>query len=145
MALKTEKCWLTPGGGIAVRLTNRTGAASVIGSVVDPSVDHDNAFRLAPVDSFDPIGVVYEAGVADGDECWVVLTGKAQVLFASAATRSHMARVVIAADGGANSGLAQSEEVPTPPAATDKHFREIGHVLETTAGAGLAWCVLHFN
>ncbi|KKL90587.1 hypothetical protein LCGC14_1903210 [marine sediment metagenome] len=35
--------------------------------------------------------------------------------------------------------------IPTSQFATDKHFMEIGHILENTGGAGLARTVLHFN
>ena len=43
------------------------------------------------------------------------------------------------------SGQALSEALAAPPFATDKHFYEIGHVLESRVGAGLAKCILHFN
>jgi len=42
-------------------------------------------------------------------------------------------------------GNAVAEAVPGSPAATDKHFQEAGHVLETVAADNLAKCVLHFN
>ena len=48
-------------------------------------------------------------------------------------------------DTGEISGQALNEAVPTSPFATDKHFCEIGHVLETRTGAGLAKVNLHFN
>jgi len=42
-------------------------------------------------------------------------------------------------------GQAKSEAVPTSPFATDKHFSEIGHVLESRTGEGLAKVYLDFN
>jgi hypothetical protein len=56
----------TPEGGLAVQMINKTGAATVKGMVVkaDPAVDR--AFVSTGTSEFEPIGVVYEAGVADG-------------------------------------------------------------------------------
>jgi len=83
--------------------------------------------------------------VADGVACWVVVLGLAYVLFQAATTRGHFARMTIAADADDAAGYAISETVPTSPFATDKHFGEVGHVLETIGGAGLALCMIHFN
>jgi hypothetical protein len=47
-------------------------------------------------------------------------------------------------DGG-TIGYAHQEAAPSSPFSSDKHFQEIGHILEATAGAGLAMCVLHSN
>ena len=40
-----------------------------------------------------PMGIVYEAGVADGSECWVTVAGIAEVLLVDsvATTRSWIA------------------------------------------------------
>ena len=57
--------------GTQMRLLNKTGAASVKGSLVEADDTVDQAFQLIPADDPDPIGIVYEAGVADGEECWV--------------------------------------------------------------------------
>lgn len=139
------KVGLTPTGGVAVRLTNRTGAASVKGTVVCASSAYDNAVNLIVVDIPDPIGVIYEDGIADGQEVWVVKSGIAEVYFIGSTTRKHFARGFISTDSGYVSGQALSEAVPTSPFATDKHFYEIGHVLESRTGAGLAKTELHFN
>ena len=66
-------------------------------------------------------------------------------MFIGDTTCGHIARGFIGADAGYIAGYALSEAYPTPPAASDKHFYEIGHVIESRVGAGLAWCVLHFN
>lgn len=80
-------------GGIMVRLTNKTGANSVKGTVVyaDPAVD--NAFEINPTSGDMPFGVVYDNGIADGAECWVVVAGIAEVLLVNsvASTRSYIA------------------------------------------------------
>jgi hypothetical protein len=91
------------------------------------------------------IGVFLESGVADGAEAFIVVAGIADVYFWDSATRGQLARTGIAADTGEVSGQALSEAVPSSPFATDKHFCEIGHVLESRTGAGLAKCILHFN
>lgn len=136
-------------GGLAIKLTNKTGATSVKGTLVDAHTSVASAFALVGVGGVDPCGIVYgdDAGeqVADAVECWVVVTGIAQVLFTGSTTLGHFARMSIAADTGDAAGLAQSEAVPTSPFATDKHFQEIGHVIEAIGAAGLAKCVLHFN
>lgn len=135
----------TPEGGKAVRMTNRTGAASVKGYLVSASPDYDNSVRLTQISTPDCIGVCYEDGVPDGAEMWVVVSGLADVYFVGSATRGHYARMGFTEDTGEVIGQAISEAVPSAPFTTDKHFAEIGHVLASRTGAGLTKCVLHFN
>lgn len=139
-----QKCIITQHGGVAIRLTNKTGAASVRGTIVSTSEAHDLAFMKQSVE-FDAIGAVYENGIADGEECFVVCAGICHVLLkdTTGATRGYW---VQAAD---TDGRA---EVTTAPAglgalATSTHFKEIGHCLETVASGTdvLARIVLHFN
>ena len=139
------KCRRTEAGGLAVLLTNKTGAASVKGHLVSTSHDHDNAVHLTQIGVPDTIGVFLHSGVADGAEAWVVVSGVAEVYFIGSTTRGPLARSGVAADTGEQEGQALSEEFPTSPFATDKHFCEIGHLLESRTGAGLAKCILHFN
>jgi len=113
---------LTPEGGFAVLLTNKTGAASVKGNVVHPSPTVDDAFVLSAQDIPDPIGVVYESGAEDGTPCWVVIAGRADVYFIGSTNTGHLARGFISSDAGFVAGQALSEAVPTSPFATDKHF-----------------------
>lgn len=138
------KMMVTPEGGLAIRLTNKTGGVTTKGYLVTASTGTDKAFAYCAVDQPDIIGAVYEAGVADASECWVVVAGIADVYFMGSTTRGHFARNIVAADGGA-SGQAVSEVKPGTPFATDKHFAEVGHVLETRVGAGLAKVAMHFN
>ena len=135
----------TPDGGYAVKLINKTGAASVKGYLVDASPTTDRAVRLVPVNDPDCIGAFLESGVPDGSEAWIVVSGLAYVYFFGSTTRGHYARIGVTADTGEAAGQAISEAIPTSPFATDKHFQEIGHVLESRTGAGLALCCLHFN
>ena len=140
-----SKVLITPEGGIAVRLTNKTGSNSVKGYVVTASDAQANAVRLVPVDVPSAIGVFYESDVADGSEAWVVISGIADVYFIGDTTFGYLARTGLTADTGEEDGKALSEAFPTSPFATDKHFCEIGHILETRTGAGLAKVNLHFN
>lgn len=135
----------TPEGGLAVRLINDTGETSVKGKIVHPSNSVDNAVSLVPVDDVDCMGVIYESGIPDGEMMTVVFSGMVKVFFVDSTTREHFARICVAADTNAENGKAISEPVPTPPLSTDKHFREIGHILESRVGAGLANVMLHFN
>jgi|GEM_PF-4923555 len=142
-----SKGLLTTEGGFAVKLTNKTGGNSVKGEVVTPydSSAIDNAVKKIIVDVPNPIGVFYESGIADGAEAWVVVSGIADVYFIGNTTRGHIARGFLTADAGYVTGQALSEAYPSSPFSDDKHFYEIGHVLESRVGAGLAKCVLHFN
>lgn len=106
---------ITPEGGITVRLINKTGAPSVKGSVIHASSTVNGAFALAVVDVPDPIGIVYEEGVADGDPCLVVISGIADVSFIGNTTRGHLARGFITGDAGYAAGKALSEAIPTSP------------------------------
>lgn len=136
---------ITPFGGLAVKVINNTGAASFIGGLVKASPNVNNGVILVPIDNPDPIGVMLDDGVPNGLEMWIVVSGKAKVFFVNAATRGLFARMTESADIGAAAGKAISEAIPLPPFATNKHFQEIGHILETTGGAGLALVNLHFN
>lgn len=144
-AFSTDNTKITPEGGLAVKRINKTGAASVKGYCVTTSDAVNNSVKLVPVDVPNCIGVFYESGVADGSDAWIVISGIADVYFWGSTTRGHLARTGLTVDTGEVSGQATSEAIPTSPFASDKHFCEIGHVLETRSGAGLAKCVLHFN
>lgn len=141
----SERVMFTAEGGLAVKMTNKTGAASVKGEVVTTGSTVDNSVIKVIVDVPNPIGVFYESGVADGAEAWVVVSGIAEVYFIGSTTRGQFARGFITGDAGYVAGQALAEAVPTAPFATDKHFYEVGHILASRTGAGLAKTVLHFN
>jgi len=138
----------TPDGGFAIRLLNGTGVPSVRGSVVSVDRAAEGGFVLAPADSFDPFGVVYENGAAAGQPTWVVVGGIAHVLLedGTAAVHGNWVKVSASAPGRAYA------EASTPPVTglleqIVDHFREVGHCLQSRiAGVGvLSRCVLHFN
>jgi hypothetical protein len=136
---------LTPDGGIAIRMINKTGAASVKGSVLGAEGTTDRAVKLAAIDSPDPMGIMYSSNVPDGGEVLVVVSGIAKVLYSTSVTRATFARVPETADGSATAGQAIAEALPVPPFATNKHFQEIGHPIESIGSPGLALTALHFN
>lgn len=134
----------TPEGGLAIRVINKTGAASIKGYCVTAGAE-DNSVILVPIGVPNCIGVFYESGKADGEYVWIVISGMADVYFWNAPTVGYLARTGLAADTGEVSGQALSEAFPASPFASDKHFCEIGHVLETKEAPGLAKTLLHFN
>jgi hypothetical protein len=145
ITLGNNKLKLTSEGGVAVKLTNKTGGASVKGELVRSNSGQNNSVIKVAQNIPDTIGVFYESGIADGAEAWVVVSGIADVYFVGNTTRGYLARSFVTADAGYVIGRALSEAVPSSPFATDKHFCEIGHILESRTGAGLAKVVLHFN
>ena len=145
VGIYNDKIKLTPEGGLAIRLMNATGASSIKGYCVTTSDTKTEAVKLVPINVPDAIGVFYEAGISDGALAWIVIAGIADVYFWMATTRGYLARTGLTADTGEIAGQAMSEVVPTSPFSVDKHFCEIGHILETRATPGLAKCVLHFN
>lgn len=130
--------------GLQIKLTNKTGGNTTKGYLIHPSAGTDRAFDYTALDEPDIMGIVYEGGIADGSECWVWVSGVVEVYFFGSTTRDHFARMGETGDGGA-AGQAISEAVPTAPFATNKHFQEVGHVVESIGASGLALTVIHFN
>jgi len=64
---------ITPEGGFAVRLVNKTGASSIRGTMVVASTTYDMSFELGS--NYSPLGFVWESGVADAQFTWVVVAG----------------------------------------------------------------------
>lgn len=130
-------------GGIAVQLTNKTGANSVAGQLVKADTATNDAVILTAAGDTECFGVFLESGITDGSEAWVVVSGIADVAFDDnvASVRGDWVSTGVAA-GYAATG--------TSPAVAPTHFEEIGHCIETVSAGGggthiLARCVLHFN
>lgn len=138
-----DKIMLTPTGGIAIKLINKSGANSVAGKIVSADTTTNDAVDLTPADGDMPMGVFYEDGVADGQGTWVVVAGIADVLFKDnvGATRGY---VVYMSD---EEGYAiDASSLP----AVANHNREIGHTLQTTGAGGAGTHIkarvnLHWN
>ena len=143
-----NKVGLTELGGIAIKLTNETGAPSVKGTIVIASnvSGQDDSFEVAGADEYQPIGIVYEDGIADGSECWVVINGVAQVLLkdATTSTTGNWVRTSDVA-GRADVTLAAPPGGGIPE--LDQHMQEVGHSLETKSANTDVLCkvALHFN
>ncbi len=123
--------------GVAVTLTNKTGVNTVAGQLVEASSGTDNAFQTAGANSDAVIGIVLDAGVADGSEARVITSGIANVLIDGGGC-THGDRMIASVTAG-------SADVWNTGGAVATHFLEIGHCLETRVGAGLARVNLHFN
>ena len=144
--VEANKVRTTPEGGIAIKLINKTGAVSKKGTIVSASFTTDNAFNTSIADSVIPQGSVYESGVPDGQLCWVVVSGIAEVLLKNdtPAVRGNWVGMSdaagrVSAGGGGHTG--------TNPPAQAEHNKEIGHCLESKeAGTDvLAKIIMHFN
>jgi len=139
--ISTPKVKLTPEGGVAVKMTNKSGSPITQGMIVE-AYSATGGFRLAQIDSWMPIGVVYDLSIANDAEGWVVVSGIASVYYRAASTIGNVARVGVSADTNEVAGQAENDASPTNDAV---HFREIGHPIETRGTPGLALTILHFN
>ncbi len=142
-----EKVSMTAIGGIAVKLTNKTGVNSVAGKLVQADTTQNDAVKLTGTDEEETIGVFLEGGVSDGSEAWVVVNGIADVAMEdnTTATRGNWVRSSIT-----EIGYADATNASPPSPASFTHFNEIGNCIETVTAGGegthiLARCVLHFN
>lgn len=134
-----EKSGMSAIGGHCIKLTNQTGANSVQGEVVRTDAGNDDAVILALTGEVNAIGVFLDAGVADGAEAWIVVSGIADVKADTAGfTRGDRLVTSLAA---ATVGRATTNNAP----AVAVHFQEIGHAIETAAANALGRAVLHFN
>jgi hypothetical protein len=145
--LLNKNTMVTPEGGIAEVFVNKTGANSVKGTWVHPGSTVSNSVEKCEFNIPNPIGVIYNDGVPDGSEVYVVTEGKAYALFNDSVAINHLARGLVTGDATAayTAGIFMSEAVPVSPFSDDKHFYEGGHTLEARSGAGLALTKLHFN
>ena len=130
--------------GFVVKMINRTGGVSVKGTLVSPSTTADREV-IKQANEYDTIGVVQQAGVAEGAEMWVWTVGSVcQVLFKDtvAATRGN---ILLASDTDGRAIDAQNPGIGLP--GTETHFKECGQVMESKeAGTDvLALASLHFN
>jgi predicted RecA/RadA family phage recombinase len=138
---------LTPEGGIATWLVNKTGAPTVRGQIVTAGGGVSRGAVKVPAGVPNAVGTFYDSGVADGALARVVTTGVAPVLFADgqAPTVGYWVGSSDAVDG-----RARTQQVPPGAglvAEIEAHNAEIGHCLESLAAGAdvVALCVLHFN
>ena len=115
---------LTQEGGIAVKLLNKTGATSLRGTLVEIDTGLDEAVKTGVINSTAITGVVYQSGIDDGFNMWVVVSGIAYVLMkdATAATRGQYVST------GTVAGRAEASA--TLPA----QGQQVGNFIESKAG-----------
>jgi len=142
-----QKFKITTIGGLAIKLTNKTGAVTVAGQLVKPDTANNDAVILTAADDLEVIGIFLDSGIADGAEAWVVVSGIGDVALEdnTGATRGNWARTSIT-----EAGYADATNASAPQPINQTHFAEIGHCVESVAAGGagthvLARCVLHFN
>ena len=137
---------ITPLGGICIRLENRTAGVTVRGTIIQADTVNNNAFKMCDASGSQPMGVIYEVGVAVGSLCWFVIFGIAQVLLkdTTASTRGNWVYTSDAA-GRADASLLAPPGGGIPE--LDNHMQEIGHCIESKGADSdvLAKIVLHFN
>lgn len=133
-------------GGLAVKLNNGSGVNSVEGTIVIADINADDSFDIAAAGEPQPIGIVYDDGIADGSECWVVIYGIADVLLKDTTASVH-GNWVYTSDvpGRADATLLVPPGGGIPE--LDIHMGEVGHAIESIAGGNdvLARVCLHFN
>jgi len=138
----------TGAGGPIRKVVNRTGHTSVLGEIVANSTSADKECVLC-TSGYDAIGVVAEAGIAEGSAMWLWVTGaRCQVKYLENTASTH-GNILLCSIAGAGLG----EDVANPGGGlpgTDTHFRENGHVCESHAAGGagtynLVLCDLHHN
>ena len=143
IAFDSPNAKMTPFGGLAVLLTNNSGAVSVKGKLVETSDSMDDAVELADAGAIDCIGMFLDSGIAAGAKAWVVVSGIAEVLFDdNVGPNAH--------DWISTGVVAGFAAAANSPAAAPTHFEEIGHCIQTVAAGGagthvLARCIIHFN
>jgi hypothetical protein len=132
--------------GQQIKITNRTGATSVKGSVLEPSDTYDVAVALSPANSFDPVYICAESGVADGSDMWVWCVGSiCQVLLqdSTGTTRGYWVKV-----SDTQAGRADATNAAPPGgtiAALEDHSSELGHTGESKTAGTNVLCLLHFH
>lgn len=141
-----NKVGITELGGVAVKINNGTGVNSVKGTIVIADTNADDSFDIAGADELQPIGIVYDDGIADGSECWVIIYGIADVLLKDDTLSAHGNWVYtsdVAGRADATLGAPPGGGIPE----LDIHMGEVGHCIETKVGDTdvLARVCLHFN
>jgi hypothetical protein len=132
--------------GVQIKLTNRTGATSVKGTLVHASTSYDRAFHIEEADGYDPAWVVAESGIADGSECWVWIEGAVcQMLLqdSTASTRGNWCKVSDTQAGRIDATNA------FPPggtiAALEDHSSEVGHCMQSKASGTDVLALIYFH
>ncbi|MCK9423787.1 MAG: hypothetical protein M0Q38_14440 [Bacteroidales bacterium] len=132
-----QNVMFTPLGGLAVKLSNKTGSTLSKGMLVKVDSLADNAVKLAS--GTDAMGVVYE-NILDNADGWIVISGIAEVLpyTDNAPIRGNRVRIHDSQPGYGNfSDTLSGNDVIA-------HSREIGYCIKSAIAGQLARVVLQF-
>lgn len=76
---------ITKEGGVAIKLTNKSGATITKGKVVSLATNYNAAFILC-TNGYKPTGVVYDTSVTNNGVAWIIKNGMADVLLETNST-----------------------------------------------------------
>jgi len=128
--------------GVLIKYINRTGHTSVKGELVAASTTVDREAVLQ-ANTYDTIGIVQEAGIAEGSYIWVWTIGSVcQALLKDSVTAAQ-GEVALAADTDGRMDRTGNPGSGIP--ATDLHFTEVGHVMQDVAGGTNQLCLIAFH
>lgn len=135
---------LTPEGGLAIQLLNVTGSNVLKGSLLSSSPGTSDLSFVLCSSQYDGIGTAYEF-IPATKRGWVTISGVADFLLqnGTSAVRGDWIRA----------STVEGRCTPNSPPAglgaitADEHFKEIGHCLETKAGAADVFVkgIIRFN
>jgi hypothetical protein len=128
--------------GFLLKMINRTGHSSVKGELVAASTSADREVILQ-ASEYDTIGIVQEAGIAEGSEMWVWQVGSVcQALLKNSVTAAR-GELALAAD--TDGRLDRTTNPGSGLPGTDTHFKEVGHVLQNVTGGTNQLCLISFH
>lgn len=131
-----ETVKFTPLGGLAVKVTNKSGSTLSKGKLVQASAADDNAVVLATGN--EAIGVIFE-DISNNTDGWIVVAGIAEVLPYTDDTPTRGDIVRISPDHAGN-----GEFSATSSTDIDAHSREIGYCIKSGSMGSMAKVVLQF-
>jgi hypothetical protein len=127
--------------GFLLKMANRTGHTSVKGELVTAHASNDREVALQSGE-YDTIGIVQEAGVAEGSEMWVWQIGSVCQALLKNSVAASRGQLAIAAD---TDGRMDVVAAPPPPPSVDTHFKEVGHVMEAVTAGTDKLCLISFH
>jgi hypothetical protein len=128
--------------GFLLKMINRTGHSSVKGELVAPYGTTDREVILQ-ASEYDTIGIVQEAGIAEGSEMWVWQVGSVcQALLKNSVTAAR-GELALAADTDGRMDRTTNPGTGLP--GTDTHFKEVGHVLSNAGPGTDVLCLISFH
>lgn len=138
----SDTMMITPEGGIAILVLNDIGFASVKGYICKASASAGYGVELiatnAPGNIF---AIMYESGIANGQNVWVVIHGMADVYTWNGTSNEQIIRSAVTGDATINAGQGMSVASIT---LLPQLLAKVGVSLNGGAGAGLKRVKLSF-